>query len=194
MKIGVLALQGDVEEHMRACERAASEEDEVLAVKKPEEISGLQALIIPGGESTTIGKLMQKYGIDKAIEKNTGLGIMGTCAGAILLAKEVENYSQFTLAKMDIVVKRNAYGRQVESFETDIEIPVLGGERFHAVFIRAPVITRFGRGVEVLAELDNNPVLVRQGRYVACTFHPELTQDTRIHRYFFEIARNAPSP
>ncbi|WP_457554612.1 pyridoxal 5'-phosphate synthase glutaminase subunit PdxT [Candidatus Pyrohabitans sp.] len=186
MKVGVLALQGDVAEHIAAMKRAVRGKGNVIAVKKPEQVGGLDALVIPGGESTTIGKLMQKYGIDKAVLAKPELAIFGTCAGAILLAKEIENYEQFSLKLMDISVARNAFGRQRESFEAELRIPQLGEKPFHAVFIRAPVITRAGGGVEVLARVNDAIVLARQGRYLACAFHPELTRDSRLHRYFIE--------
>jgi 5'-phosphate synthase pdxT subunit len=188
MKVGVLALQGDVAEHLSAMKRAIRRRGEVIAVKKAEQVSKLDGLVIPGGESTTIGKLIQKYGIDKAIHANPELAIFGTCAGAILLAKEIEGYEQFSLKLMDITVARNAFGRQRESFEVDLTIPALGEKPFHAVFIRAPIITRAGKGVEVLARVDDAIVLARQGRYLACAFHPELTRDSRLHRYFADIA------
>lgn len=186
MKVGVLALQGDVAEHISAVRRALRKRGEVVAVKKASQVEELSALVIPGGESTTIGKLMQKYGIDRAILSRRELAIFGTCAGAILLAREIENYEQFSLGLMDITVARNAFGRQRESFEVELEIPELGEKPFHAVFIRAPVITRAGRGVEVLARVEDAIVLARQGRYLACAFHPELTRDARLHRYFLE--------
>ena len=190
MKVGVLALQGDVAEHLAAMRRAVRGRGDVIAVKKAGQVEELDALVIPGGESTTMGKLMQKYGIDKAILAKPELAIFGTCAGAILLAKEIENYEQFSLKLMDISVARNAFGRQRESFEADIEIPQLGRKPFHAVFIRAPIITRAGAGVEVLARHEDAIVLARQGRYLACAFHPELTRDSRLHRYFVEeVAR-----
>ncbi len=188
MKMGVLALQGDVAEHLSAMKRAIRSRGEVIAVKKAEQVSELDGLVIPGGESTTIGKLIQKYGIDKAIYAKPELAIFGTCAGAILLAKEIERYEQFSLKLMDITVARNAFGRQRESFEVDLTIPALGEKPFHAVFIRAPIITRAGKGVEVLARVDDAIVLARQGRYLACAFHPELTRDSRLHRYFADIA------
>ena len=189
MKVGVLALQGDVAEHLAAMRRALRRKGDVIAVKKAEQIDELDGLVIPGGESTTIGKLMQKYGIDRAIKARPELAIFGTCAGAILLAREIEGYEQFSLRLMDIAVARNAFGRQRESFEERLVIPQLGQKPFHAVFIRAPVITRAGRGVEVLARVGDAIVLARQGRYLACAFHPELTRDARLHRYFMELAQ-----
>ncbi len=190
MKIGVLALQGDVEEHINMAERASEVEDDVQKVSKAAQVEALDALIIPGGESTTQGKLILKYGIDKAIEKNENLAIFGTCAGAILISNRIIGYeSQFSLKKMDIIVERNAFGRQVESFEALLSIPVLGEKPFHAVFIRAPIIKKAGDNVEVLAEVKNAVVLARQGKYLASSFHPELTSDIRLHKYFFDMAR-----
>ncbi len=190
MKIGVLALQGDVEEHLLMAEKAAGEEDEVLKVKKANLVKTLDALIIPGGESTTLGKLMVKYSIDKAIDENKNLAIFGTCAGAILLSKRIIGYeNQFSLKKMDISIERNAFGRQVESFEADLLIPELGEEALHAVFIRAPIIREVGEKVKVLAKVDDAVVLAKQGRYLASSFHPELTSDIRLHKYFFDMAR-----
>lgn len=181
-------MQGDVAEHVAALRRLLKKE-EVRVVKKAADVEGLAGLVIPGGESTTIGKLMVKYGIPDAI-KNQGPAIFGTCAGTILLAREILGSHQFSLKLMDIAVERNAYGRQRESFETDVLIPALGEKPFKAVFIRAPAIKRVGRKVEVLAEHRGEAVLARQGRNLASTFHPELTHDLRIHRYFLEMLKS----
>jgi len=184
--VGVLALQGDVEEHVAAMRRALGRRGEVVVVKRAEQLGELRALVIPGGESTTIGLLMQKYGIDRAILE-AELSIFGTCAGAVLLAEVIEGYEeQFSLRLMDMAVARNAFGRQRESFEAELSIPVLGEKPFPGVFIRAPVITRVWGRAEVLAEHEGRVVLARQGRYLACSFHPELTGDRRLHRYFLE--------
>jgi 5'-phosphate synthase pdxT subunit len=187
-KIGVLGLQGDVREHLAAL-KAAGETD-VAEVRTPEEIRGLQGLIIPGGESTTVGKLMARFGVDEAIheEYGRGMAIFGTCAGMILLSKRIEGSDQHRLGLMDIGVRRNAFGRQVDSFEADLDIPAIGEEPVHAVFIRAPVIVDAGPEVERLAELPKGAVLVRQGRCLAAAFHPELTADPRIHRLFLDMA------
>lgn len=185
MLVGVLGLQGDVAEHVSALKRL---QGDVRIVKKASHIEGLSGLIIPGGESTTIGKLMVKYGLPEAIKEHEP-AIYGTCAGTILMAKEILGSEQFSLDLMDIAVERNAYGRQRESFEADISIPALGDKPFRGVFIRAPVIKGVGKNVEVLAEHRGSPVLVRQGRYLASTFHPELTGDGRIHRYFISMCR-----
>jgi 5'-phosphate synthase pdxT subunit len=188
VKIGVLAIQGDVIEHRAALQRLGAEEVEV---RLPEDLAGLSGLIIPGGESTTIGKLMVEYGLDRAIPDavRQGMAVYGTCAGMILLARCASGGEPPLLRLMDIEVARNAYGRQVDSFEADLEIPVLGPPPLHAVFIRAPVIEEVGRRVEVLASLDGRPVLAREGRLLVSSFHPELAPDDRVHRYFLEVIR-----
>lgn len=189
MRIGILGLQGSIEEHLDFL-RIIVGNGSVRIVKKASDIKGLDGLIIPGGESTTIGKLVRLYEIDKAIKENEKLVIMGTCAGAILLGREIAGSDQFTLGLMDISVERNAYGRQRESFEAGIEIPALGEKLFKAVFIRAPVIRDVGKGADVLARHGGEPVLVRHGRYLACTFHPELEDDARVHQYFLAMIKN----
>ncbi|MCL5039132.1 MAG: pyridoxal 5'-phosphate synthase glutaminase subunit PdxT [Firmicutes bacterium] len=188
MKIGILALQGDVREHAWAIQNTGNE---AVEVKKASQLEGLAGLIVPGGESTTIGKLMEEYGFFSAIKEKAeeGLGIYGTCAGLILLAKEIAGSTQPRLGLMDIVAQRNAYGRQRESFETDLEIPVLGEEPFRSVFIRAPYIEAVGPEVQVLATYDNKIVFARQGRFLASAFHPEETEDLRVHRYFIRILK-----
>lgn len=186
-KIGVLAMQGAFVEHMAALRRLGVE---AVPVRLSGEFKGLSALVIPGGESTTIGKLMRDYSLVDELRKliAKGFPIMGTCAGMILLAKQVQGLKQHTLEAMDIEVRRNAFGRQVDSFETALEIPVLGQPPFPAVFIRAPWIEKVGEGVEVLASLpDGTAVAVRQGNLVATAFHPELTDDLRLHDYFLSI-------
>jgi 5'-phosphate synthase pdxT subunit len=186
--IGVLALQGDVREHLRALERAGLEGQ---PVKRPAEIEPLAGLIIPGGESTTIGKLMERFGLAEPIRglAEAGRPIYGTCAGAILLAREIVGSTQFRLGLMDIEIERNAYGRQVDSFETDLEVPGLPGGSLRAVFIRAPVIRGVGAGVEVLARHGDAIVMARQGPLLVSTFHPELTDDPRIHQFLARMAR-----
>lgn len=190
MLIGVLALQGDVAEHAAMLLKILKK-GEVALVKKSEEIDALDGLVIPGGESTTIGKLMQKYGIDRAVLENRELAIFGTCAGAILLAEEIVDGvpGQLSLNLLDVKIQRNAYGRQKDSFEAEVNIHSLGAKPYRAVFIRAPVIKSVGNGVEVLASREKEPVLVRQGRVLAATFHPELTEDTRVHEYFVKMTR-----
>ncbi len=194
-RIGVLALQGSFIEHMALLERLGVEPP---AVKLPRDLVGLDGLIIPGGESTTIGKLAAAYKLMNELKRlgEDGLPIWGTCAGMILLAREIEGSNQPRLGLMDIAVERNAFGRQVESFEADLVIPALDvisseeekGKRFHAVFIRAPSIKRAGEEVEVLAALDEGVIVaVRQRNLLATAFHPELTEDTRFHRYFLRM-------
>src|SRR5579864_522924 len=190
MRIGVLAIQGDVVEHRVILRRLAVEEVEV---RVPGDLDGVDGLILPGGESTTIGKLMVRYGLDRAIPERVerGMGVYGTCAGMILLARRAAGGEPALLRLMDITVTRNAYGRQVDSFEAPLEIPVLGPPPLRGVFIRAPVIDRVGAGVEVLARYGSRPVLVREGRLLVSSFHPELAPDDRVHRYFIETIRAA---
>jgi len=158
-------------------------------VRLPDHLDGLDGLIIPGGESTTIVRLMCSSGLLEPLRKlaRDGFPIWGTCAGMILLAKRLDETGMPALQAMDITVRRNAFGRQVDSFETDVPIPALGGDPFHAVFIRAPIIEEVGPAVEVLARLaDRTPVAAREGRLLATAFHPELTPDTRLHRFFLD--------
>ena len=183
MPIGVLGLQGNVKEHVDMLEGITRD---VRVVKKASQIKGLDGLVIPGGESTTIFPLLKKYKIDKEIKK-ANLPIFGTCAGAVIMAKEILNMDQNTLNLMDFTVERNAYGRQVDSFETDLKIPKIGNVPLNGVFIRAPIIKSVGKGVEVLAKQNGDPVLVRDGKFLASTFHPELTDDTRVHEYFLNL-------
>jgi len=187
VKIGVLALQGAVTEHIQMLSALGAE---AVSVRLPSELNGLEALIIPGGESTTIGKLLCDYGLMEPIRRlaKEGLPIFGTCAGLVLLAKKVPNLQMEPIGTMDIEVKRNAFGRQVDSFEADLKIPALHDGIFHGIFIRAPIIEKVERGVEVLCQLNGKPVAVRQGKLLACAFHPELTDDLRLHKYFLDIA------
>src|SRR5438105_12051272 len=183
MKIGVLALQGAFREHIEALRKLGVE---AVEVRLPEQLEGLDGLIIPGGESTAIGKLAVKYGLQEAIRHyaQEGRPVYGTCAGMILLSKDV-GHDQPLLGVMNVKVERNAFGRQLDSFETDLDIPALGDKPFPAVFIRAPKIESVGDGVEVLAKLpDGTPVAARQGNMLITAFHPELTDDLRFHRYF----------
>ncbi len=183
-RIGVLALQGAFAEHIEALKRLGVE---ALAVRLPHELEGLDGLVIPGGESTSIAKLMATYHLTDRVRglARDGFPILGTCAGMILLAKRVSDPDVTPIGVMNIEVRRNAFGRQVDSFEVDLEMPAFGGPPFHAVFIRAPVIERVGQGVEVLARLpDGTPVAAREGRLFASAFHPELTEDLRFHAYF----------
>jgi len=186
VKIGVLALQGAVTEHIQMLSAIGVE---AVPIRLPSELEGLDALIIPGGESTTISKLLSDYGLMKPIRRlaKKGFPIFGTCAGLVLLAKKVPNLQMESLGVMDIEVERNAFGRQVDSFEADLKIPALHNGTFHGVFIRAPIIEKVERGVEVLCQLNGKPVAVRQRKLLACAFHPELTDDLRLHKYFLDI-------
>ncbi|HET8528720.1 MAG TPA: pyridoxal 5'-phosphate synthase glutaminase subunit PdxT [Gaiellaceae bacterium] len=177
MKIGVLAVQGNFREHVAVLRRLGAEPVEV---RLPEQLDGLDGLVIPGGESTAIGRLMSLYGLDEAL-REFDAPIFGTCAGMIVLDRE-------HLGLADITVRRNAFGRQVHSFEADLDIGH-GDEPVRAVFIRAPWIEELGPDVEVLAAVDGHPVLARQGRILVAAFHPELTDDTRIHELFLNQVR-----
>jgi 5'-phosphate synthase pdxT subunit len=187
MKIGVLSLQGAVAEHIRSVERAGAEG---IVVKKIEQLDELSGLIIPGGESTTIGKLMRKYNFIEAVRQfsNQGKPVFGTCAGLIVLAKTIQGQEEAHLGLMDITVSRNAFGRQRESFETDLNIKGIE-EPVRAVFIRAPLIQSVGTGVDVLSEYNGEIVAARQGHLLASSFHPELTDDYRLHQYFVDMVR-----
>jgi 5'-phosphate synthase pdxT subunit len=188
-RFGVLALQGAVPEHLRAL---AAVGVEAVAVKWPRELEGLAGLVIPGGESTTIGDLMQHYGFIPAIQEFVRQGgtLYGTCAGAILLATEIlgGKPGQPRLSIIPMAVQRNGFGRQVDSAEVPLPMKGIEGEPLHTVFIRAPYIASVGPGVEVLAEYDGKIVAVRYGRHLATAFHPELTEDRRVHRLFVEMA------
>lgn len=191
MIVGVLDVQGDVSEHLRAAKRALGDNGKALRVKSGRDFDGIDALVIPGGESTTMGKLIREYALDEAIVEfaNEGKPIMGTCAGMIILAKDVNAKSaeddQPLLGLMDIEVDRNAFGRQRESFEADLNIQGIG--EYHAVFIRAPVIDSLSQAVEVLSKHRGEVVMARQKNLLAVAFHPELTEDTRIHEYFIDL-------
>ena len=187
MKIGVLALQGDFFEHIETLNKLNVE---AIPVRLPQELKGLNGLIIPGGESTTLRRLGTEYGLLSAIQEFTqnGHAVFGTCAGMILLAKKATDLNNGSLGLIDIEVKRNAFGRQVDSFEADLTVAVLGEAPFHAVFIRAPLIEKVGRDVEVLARLaTGTPVAARQGKILVSSFHPELTSDLRFHAYFLNL-------
>ena len=186
-KIGVLALQGAFAEHIALLLRLDAE---AFPIRLPRELEGLDGLVIPGGESTTISKLMGEYDFMTPLSRlcNEGFPIMGTCAGMILLSKKMVGLGVEPLGAMDIDVSRNSFGRQVDSFEADLEIPAIGEPRFHGVFIRAPFIQRAGDGVAVLARLpDGSVVAARQGCMLALAFHPELTDDLRLHSYFLSM-------
>ncbi len=184
-KVGVLALQGDVREHLAALEAAGAEP---RTVRHADDLAGLQGIVIPGGESTTIGKLAVRFGLFDPLRAAIagGLAAYGTCAGMILLAVGVTEGDQPLLGVLDVVVRRNAFGRQNESFEVDLDVAGLDTP-FHAVFIRAPWVAKAGEDVEVLATVGDHPVMVRQGHVLASAFHPELTDDPRIHRLFVEM-------
>ncbi len=191
MKVGVLALQGDFIEHVHILQTLGAQ---AVEVRKPEQLGDLDGLIIPGGESTTFGKLAAEFGLIEPLRAfcASGKPVWGTCAGMIFLAKDVGR-NQPVLGLMDVKVKRNAFGRQVDSFEQDLDIPALttagnGASRpFHAIFIRAPLLESVGKGVEVLAKLDDGTIVAaRQGNLLATSFHPELTPDMRFHKYFLE--------
>jgi 5'-phosphate synthase pdxT subunit len=193
MKIGVLALQGAFREHIEALRELGVE---AVEVRLPEQLDGLDGLIIPGGESTAIGKLAVKYGLQEAIRRyvSEGKPVYGTCAGMIMLSKDV-GMDQPLFGLMDIKVERNAFGRQLDSFETDLDIPALGDKPFPGVFIRAPKIEGVGKGVQVLAKLeDGTPVAAREGNIIVTAFHPELTGDLRFHRYFLAMVEAAKRP
>ena len=185
-RVGVVSIQGDFSKHLGALARLPNVEGK--EVRSLEDLAEVERLIIPGGESTTVGMLMQRYGLGEAIIKAaaTGMPIWGTCMGMILLAKEVEGYEQYRLGLLDVTVQRNAFGAQVHSFEdtvsmTDIDSPVLG------VFIRAPIVTRLGENVVEMARYDDKIVAVRQGKVLGTSFHPELTEDLRVHEYFLSL-------
>jgi pyridoxal 5'-phosphate synthase pdxT subunit len=189
--IGVLALQGDFREHASMARFLGVE---VRLVRLPEEVELVDGLIIPGGESTTVGKLMVEYGVDRVIVDRFDAGrlaIYGTCAGMIVLAREIEgSQAQPHLGLLDVTVQRNAFGRQKESSEEDLEVEGLDTP-LHAVFIRAPVIIRTGPSVKVLARVAQGPVYVQQGRLLASSFHPELGSDTRVHEHFLRLAEQS---
>ncbi|KKO52563.1 pyridoxal 5'-phosphate synthase glutaminase subunit PdxT [Paenibacillus sp. DMB20] len=189
MDIGVLALQGAVAEHIRSINRTGSEG---TPIKKVEQLETVDGLIIPGGESTTIGKLMRKYEFIDAIREFSAAGkpIFGTCAGLIVLAKEIAGGEEAHLGLMDIKVARNAFGRQRESFETDLTVKGIE-EQVRAVFIRAPLILEVGDGVEVLSTYNDEIVTARQGHLLAASYHPELTDDYRLHQYFADMVQES---
>jgi 5'-phosphate synthase pdxT subunit len=180
LQIGVLAVQGNFREHAAMLRRLGAD---AVEVRKPEQLAGLDGLVIPGGESTTFMRLMRLYGLDDAIRQFEG-PVFGTCAGMIVLDRE-------HLGLVDVGVRRNAFGRQVASFETDLDLG--DGDPLRAVFIRGPWIDEAGPEVEVLAEVDGHPVLARQGRFLVAAFHPELTDDTRLHEQFLKMVEEESS-
>ena len=193
MTIGVLALQGDFAEHIAILEELGVETQEV---RLPHQLKGLDGLIMPGGESTTLSRLMTIYELREPVQAMAARGkaIWGTCAGMVMMASEITEQDPVPLKIMDIGVLRNAFGRQIDSFEQDISVAGLDDSPYHAVFIRAPVITRVGGQVQVLASLpDGRPVAVQQGQLLATSFHPELTRDARLHRRFLDLTCLNPS-
>lgn len=186
MKIGVLALQGAFREHEQILRRL---DCETVQVRNARDLEGIDGLIIPGGESTTIGKLMLEWQLFERIRElgDRGLPVFGTCAGMILLAKDIVDSEQPRLALMDMLAHRNAFGRQVDSFEADLQIPVIGEKPFRGVFIRAPYIKEVRDGVEVLCTYNEKIIFSRQGNFLAAAFHPELTDDDRVHRLFLDM-------
>jgi 5'-phosphate synthase pdxT subunit len=189
LRIGILALQGNVREHAAVLRRLGAE---VVEVRRPDQLAGLDGLVVPGGESTAIGRLVRLAGLEEPLRRFDG-ALLGTCAGMILLARDAVDGRPdgLQLGLADVVARRNAFGRQVASFEADL--PLEGEEPIHAVFIRAPWIEEVGPDVEVLAEWEGHPVLVRQGRVLLAAFHPELTDDTRVHELFLQAVREESS-
>lgn len=184
--VGILSLQGAVAPHAEAVRACGAE---ARYVRTAEELRACDALIIPGGESTTMGMLMERFDLLQPIADHAGQGkpVFGTCAGMIVLAKDIVGSEQARLGLMDTRVARNSYGRQVDSFESPLDIPALPGGPFHGVFIRAPHVEALSADAEVLAELDGRAVFVRQGKLLASSFHPEMTDDRRVHEYFLSL-------
>ncbi|MGQ9543963.1 MAG: pyridoxal 5'-phosphate synthase glutaminase subunit PdxT [Candidatus Bathyarchaeia archaeon] len=197
LRVGILGVQGDIEEHTSAVKMALKNKGltgEVVQVRSSGEVSTIDGLIIPGGESTVIGNILSSRGLLKPIRERLydSMPALGTCAGIIVLAKKcydrvVGEKEQPTLGVIDVIVERNSYGRQRESFEADLEIPILGEEKFRGVFIRAPTIVEIGPKVEVLSRLNESIVAVQEGKIIGTTFHPELVEDTRLHSYFLDL-------
>lgn len=191
-RVGVLALQGDFREHLAVVSSLGAE---AVSVRRPEELASVDGLIIPGGESSVMDKLARLFGMAGPLTAaiNAGLPVYGTCAGLIMLADEVLDSieGQKSLGGLDVTVRRNAFGSQVDSFETDLEVPAIGGAPMHAVFIRAPIVERVGDEVRILARLaDGRIVAVEQGNLLGTSFHPEVTNDFRFHEYFLTKVRN----
>ncbi|MFT8916624.1 MAG: pyridoxal 5'-phosphate synthase glutaminase subunit PdxT [Oenococcus sp.] len=187
VKIGVLALQGAVSEHVKALEKSGAQ---AVTVKHPAELSGLDGLVLPGGESTTMRRLMDRSGLFEAVKKFAETkAVFGTCAGLILMAKQIEGRKGPHLGLLDIDVKRNAFGSQVDSFQTTLDIKDVA-EKFDGIFIRAPYIKSVADNVQVLSTYEDHIVACRQGRFLACAFHPELAGDSRFHDYFVKIVEN----
>ncbi|ARU60917.1 pyridoxal 5'-phosphate synthase glutaminase subunit PdxT [Tumebacillus avium] len=192
MKIGVLALQGAVAEHIKSLQQAGA--DEVVAVKWPQDLEGLDGLVLPGGESTTIGKLMNKYELMEPVREmaKRGVPMFGTCAGLILLSNRINGQDWAHIGALNALVDRNSFGRQVDSFEADLNVRGLEGEEpYPAVFIRAPHIMEVGDNVDVLCTYNDRIVTARQGNLLGASFHPELTDDVRLHKYFLGMVQEA---
>ncbi len=187
-RVGVLAIQGSFSKHIESLIRSGHPENQIAEVRTPNDLNQVDRLIIPGGESTTVGLLMQHVGLDKEIPNRAknGMPIWGTCMGMILLANEIEDKTQFSLNLLDITVRRNAFGAQVYSFETQLPLNGLD-EPLEAVFIRAPIVTRIGPEVKTLATYQDKVVAVQQGKIIGTSFHPELTNDTRLHEIFLAL-------
>ena len=185
-QIGVLALQGDFYEHIAILEKL---DNKASLIKKPEELESLDGLIIPGGESTTICKLIRNYGFEEKIKQavSKGMGLWGTCAGMITIAKKLKDDYPKPIGIMDITVERNFYGRQIDSFEEKVVIKGIDDKKFNAIFIRAPIIREVGKNVEVLSILNNEIIAARQDKIFVTSFHPELTEDSRVHKYFLSM-------
>lgn len=184
-RVGVVAIQGDFEKHIQAIEAIGGE---AVEVRTREELKGVDRAIIPGGESTTVGLLMERFGLGDELKARAaeGMPIWGTCMGMIMMAHEVDGRSQYTLDLLDITVQRNAFGAQVHSFEDEVRIEGLD-EPVTGVFIRAPIVTRLGEGVQGLAKYDGKTVAVRKGNLIGTSFHPELTDDRRMHDWFLKL-------
>lgn len=191
MTIGILAIQGSREEHAQMLDRIGVK---WVYVRTINELKNVDALIMPGGESTHISMSITESGLFEAIQKRAkdGMPIFGTCAGAILLSKEIlDEKKVIPLSLIDLSIDRNAYGTQLDSFATEVDIPVLSNQKIEAVFIRAPIVKRVGKNVEVLAEYDGSPILLKEGNVLISTFHPELTEDLTVHKYFLSIIHEA---
>jgi 5'-phosphate synthase pdxT subunit len=187
--VGVVAIQGDFEKHVDALKRSGVAESDIVLIRTPEQLSRVERAIIPGGESTTVGLLMERFGLGDALKKAAakGMPMWGTCMGMILMAHDVAGRpGQYTLNLLDVSIQRNAFGAQIHSFEDEVAVIGLDGP-VTGVFIRAPVVTRLGKGVETLATYDGNVVGVRQGNLIGTSFHPELTDDARLHSWFTRI-------
>lgn len=188
LPVGVVAIQGDFEKHILAFQSLGI--DEVPEIRTPEELATVESLVIPGGESTTVGKLMDRFGLGAEIQRraSAGMPVWGTCMGMILMASDIEGSDQYRLSLLDITVKRNAFGAQVHSFEDDVTVATIG-HPVTGVFIRAPIVTRLGDGVQELARYDEKVVAVQSGNLIGTSFHPELTQDTGFHQWFLALAK-----